>query len=141
MNALARWARFNLVGAIGAAVQLVALAALNRMMPRHYLYSTAAATEITLLHNFLWHMHFTWRDRRQRIGWRTVLLRFHLSNGVISLLGNLALMRVLVQQAHLPLLIANGVAIVGCSVANFWLGNQWAFAEGPGTHGEACMRK
>jgi putative flippase GtrA len=28
------------------------------------LYATAAAIELTLLHNFVWHLHYTWRDRR-----------------------------------------------------------------------------
>ena len=45
------------------------------------------------------------------------------------MLGNLALMRVLVRGAHLPLLAANGIAIVCCSMVNFCLGDTWAFAE------------
>jgi putative flippase GtrA len=44
------------------------------------------------------------------------------------MLGNLALMRILVQGAHLPLLAANAVAILCCSVVNFRLGDNWAFA-------------
>jgi len=129
MNPILRWGKFNLVGAIGMGVQLAALALLNRVAPGHYLLATAAAIEITLLHNFTWHLHYTWRDRRDRSSMPAKLLRFHLSNGAVSMVGNLALMRILVQQAHLPLLAANCIAILGCSVANFLLGNQWAFAE------------
>ena len=55
------------------------------------------------------------------------LLRFHVSNGMVSLVGNLLLMRVLVQEAHLPVLAANGIAIVCCSIINFYLSDQWAF--------------
>ena len=44
------------------------------------------------------------------------------------MLGNLALMRILVHGAHLPLLAANSIAILCCSVVNFCLGNNWAFA-------------
>jgi len=129
MNALIRWGKFNLVGAMGVVVQLAVLAGLNRLAPGHYLWATAAAIECALLHNFVWHLHYTWRDRRDDAAVLGRLLRFHLSNGLVSLLGNLALMRLLVQQAHMPVLAANGIAIVCCSVANFCLGNCWAFAE------------
>jgi putative flippase GtrA len=126
MNPFIRYCRFNLVGAVGMVVQLAALAAIDRCMPGHYLYATAAAIELALLHNFVWHLHYTWHDRRDGSALMQ-LLRFHLSNGLVSMLGNLALMRVLVVQVHLPLLVANSIAILCCSVANFYLGNCWAF--------------
>jgi putative flippase GtrA len=127
MNTLIRWGKFNLVGAIGVAVQLAALALFNRLAPGHYLCATAAAIELTLLHNFVWHLHFTWRDRRNDIALCAQLLRFHLSNGIVSMLGNLILMRLLVQQAHLPILLANAIAIFCCSILNFSLSHTWAF--------------
>lgn len=111
------------------AVQLAALALLNRCLPGHYLADSAAAIELTLLHNFLWHMHYTWPGQRDRATRLRQLMRFHLSNGLVSMLGNLALMRLLVHEAHLPLLVSNLMAIVCCSIANFCLGNHWAFAE------------
>ena len=128
MNRFLRWWRFNLVGAMGVVVQLAALALLNRCAPGHYLVASAAAVELTLLHNFVWHMNYTWRDRRDGSPVWQQLLRFHLSNGLVSLMGNLLLMHVLVQEAHLPVLVANGLAIVCCGVANFGLGDVWAFA-------------
>jgi putative flippase GtrA len=131
MNLLARWGKFNLVGAMGTVVQLGSLAALSRVMGGHYLVATAAALEITLLHNFVWHLHYTWRDRRDRRAMARQLVRFHLSNGMVSLVGNLGLMRLLVGDARLPLLVANGIAILVCSVVNFTLGHTWAFASIP----------
>jgi len=128
VNTFIRWGKFNLVGAIGMAVQLAALALFNHWLAGRYLYASAAAVELTLLHNFVWHLHYTWRDRRDNSLLLTQLLRFHLSNGMVSMLGNLALMRVLVHQAHVPLLAANTIAILCCSIVNFCLGNQWAFA-------------
>ncbi|HWG19376.1 MAG TPA: GtrA family protein [Terracidiphilus sp.] len=128
MNTLIRWGKFNLVGAMGMAVQLGALALLNRWMGGHYLFATAGAIELTLLHNFIWHLHYTWRDRRDRSEMLAQCLRFHLSNGLVSMMGNLALMRLLVHEAHLPVLVANGIAILGCSIVNFCLGDLWAFA-------------
>jgi len=125
-----RWWKFNAVGAMGMAVQLAVLALLNRMTP-HYLVATALAIEITLLHNFAWHLRYTWRDRRRVPGKPTriaQLMRFHLSNGAVSMAGNLALMPILVETARMPVLAANGVAILACSVVNFWLGDAWVFA-------------
>ena len=109
-------------------VQLAALALFNRWMHGRYLYASAAAIELTLLHNFVWHLHFTWRDRSHDSVLLSQLVRFHLSNGLVSMLGNLGLMRMLVQGAHMPLLIANCIAILCCSMVNFSLGDNWAFA-------------
>lgn len=126
MKASVRWGKFNLVGMAGAVVQLAALGILNRWVPGHVLLCTAAAIEITLLHNFVWHLRYTWRDRPSS-AMTTRLLRFQLSNGMISLVGNLVLMRLLVDGAHAPVLIANAVAIVVCSLVNYALGDRWVF--------------
>jgi putative flippase GtrA len=113
---------------MGMVVQLTALAVLSRLIAGHYLYASAGAVELAVLHNFVWHVHFTWRDRCDRLVLLSWLMRFHLSNGLVSLLGNLALMRILVHEARLPLLVSNSIAILCCSVANFCLGDHWAFA-------------
>jgi putative flippase GtrA len=121
-----RYLRFNLIGLLGVAVQLLTLTLLNRAFPHHYLLTTAAAIELTLLHNFAWHTRYTWPDRiASRL---TQLLRFHLTNGLLSLAGNLVLMRLFVHTAHLPVIPANAFAILACSSANFLLANLWAFA-------------
>ncbi len=130
MKTFIRWLKFNLVGALGMVVQLGALALFNRLWVGHYLYASAAAVELTLLHNFVWHLNYTWKDRSDSSAKIGRLLRFHLSNGLVSALGNLALMRVLVQDAHVPLLISNSIAILCCSLVNFCLGNEWVFANG-----------
>ena len=133
MNLFARWVRFNLVGAMGMAVQLGALALFSRFDGGHYLVASAAAVELAVLHNFAWHLRVTWPDRRSDSGVLGQLLRFHLANGAVSLLGNLVLMRLLVGNAHLPVLIANCVAIVCCSSVYVGLGHRWAVAAQAGT--------
>jgi dolichol-phosphate mannosyltransferase len=115
-----RWLKFNVVGGIGIVVQLAALEALSRLgLP--YLWATGIAVELAILHNFVWHERFTWKDRSTG-GWRNVadrLMRFHAGNGVISLVGNLLLMRWFVGGMHLKRLVANGIAIAICSLLNF----------------------
>jgi putative flippase GtrA len=119
--------KFNAVGVVGMGVQLGALALLNRLWRGHYLVASAVAIEITLLHNFVWHVRYTWRDRRESGSRVRQMVRFQMSNGVVSLVGNLVLMRVLVQEVRMAVVVANVVAIAGCSVANYWLGDRWAF--------------
>ena len=128
MHTLLRWGKFNVVGAMGMTVQLGSLAVLNAACAGHYLLATSAALELTLLHNFVWHLHYTWRDQRDCSALPVQLMRFHLSNGMVSMVGNLALMPLLVHGAHIPVVPANAIAILSCSLVNFALGNCWAFA-------------
>jgi putative flippase GtrA len=128
VNIFARWCKFNLVGAMGMVVQLSTLALLNRWAGGHYLYASAAAVELAVLHNFVWHLHFTWRERRDDSALLSQLMRFHLSNGLVSMLGNIVLMRVLVHEVQIPVIAANCIAILCCSIVNFSLGASWVFA-------------
>jgi putative flippase GtrA len=121
-----RWLKFNLVGAMGMAVQLVTLAVLNRLAPGHYLYASVIAVEMALVHNFFWHRRYTWRDREAEAAGSFV--RFQLTNGLVSVVGNVVLMDLFVGRAHLPVMVANCVAILCCSMVNFCLGDSWVFA-------------
>ena len=124
-----RWLKFNLVGGIGIAVQLCALWIFTRAFHSNYLVATALAVETAVLHNFLWHQRFTWADRMQG-DWRDSalrLLQFNLTNGVVSVLGNLILMRALVGGLHLQILLANAVSIASCSLVNFLLSETYVF--------------
>jgi putative flippase GtrA len=132
-----RWLKFNTVGAIGIAVQLLALAILKGCLGVNYMAATAVAVEIAVLHNYVWHELWTWRDRRE--GRRIArLLRFNLSNGAVSIAVNLILMRLLVGTLHIPYLVANLGAIAAGSLANFLLSELFVFRraqEAGGEHG------
>lgn len=121
--------KFNLVGAIGIVVQLGILALLTAVIRMNYMIATALAVESTVLHNFVWHERFTWADRTSRWWGGAVvrLLRFNLTTGMVSVGGNLLLMRWLVGQAHLPAVVANLASIAGCSVVNFLVSDRWVF--------------
>ena len=128
MTPLVRWAKFNAVGVVGMGVQLFALAVLNKVLRGHYLVASAAAIEITLLHNFVWHVNYTWRSRNDASNRLRQFVRFHLSNGLVSMLGNVVLIRLFVHELRMPLLASNAIAIICCSVANYSLGNVWVFS-------------
>jgi putative flippase GtrA len=130
-STLRRWLRFNFVGGIGIAVQFVALFLMKTVFHFNYLAATALAVEAAVVHNFVWHERFTWADRVQS-SWRrslTRLVRFNVTVGGVSILGNLALMRVMVGVGHMNYLLANAVAIGLCSLANFLVSEDWVFEE------------
>ena len=125
-----RWIKFNAVGMLGVGVQLAMLTLLTKAAGVQYLAATALAVETAVLHNFLWHERYTWRDRTQSVqgaGVLNRLLRFHLTNGLLSLAGNVLLMRLLAGVLHLPLLAANILCIVVCSLANFFMSHTLVF--------------
>jgi putative flippase GtrA len=131
-NWLVRWLKFNLAGAGGMLVQLGLLEAWMHFSLGNYLLGTAVAVEAALVHNFGWHSVFTWRERSA--GSRRVVvaraIRFHLLNGVVSIVGNLAIIQLMAGGLRSPVLVANVVAIMVCSAVNFLLGDRWVFDSG-----------
>lgn len=118
---LQRWIKFHMVGLMGMMVQLAVLPLLKSGLGLDYMPATVLAVEAAVLHNFAWHEKFTWKDRAS-LHYREVirrLLRFNLTTGMISIVGNVLIMRFLVGQEHFPYMVANIIAIGCCSVANF----------------------
>jgi len=132
---MTRLLKFSLVGAVGIVVQLGVLTLLVRWK-MNYLVATGMAVEVAVLHNFVWHERFTWAERNSGDRVFDRLLRFHLSNGLVSIAGNLILMRLLVGKAGLPVLVSNVVSIAGCFAANYLLSDRWVFVG----RGQACDR-
>jgi putative flippase GtrA len=122
-----RWLKFNAVGGIGIAVQLAVLWVLTAWL--HVNYLVATALEAAVIHNFLWHERFTWADRLQVSASQSLVrfLKFNLTTGAFSILGNLLLMRLFVGVAHLPYVPANLVTIATCSIVNFLVSDRFVF--------------
>lgn len=117
-----RWLKFGAVGAVGVVVQLGLLALLIQLGV-HYLVATALAVEAAVLQNYYWHTLWTWRGREGS------LWRFHLANGLLSLVSNLIWMRVFTGWIGMPPVPANLLAIALTSTANFLLGDRWVFQD------------
>jgi putative flippase GtrA len=100
------------------------------------------AVELAILHNWAWHERYTWSDRstgglsRQLVR----LAKFNISNGAVSLIGNLVLMNFLVGHLHIPLLISNLLSVTACSLVNFMLGDRFIFGEGSILPPSMCVR-
>jgi putative flippase GtrA len=122
-----RFVKFNSVGVVGFVLQLAVLATLLHAGV-HYLVATMVAVESAILHNFIWHERWTWRDRPSAGRTRLARLwRFHALNGLVSLAGNLLLMRLLVGTLGLPAIVANTIAVLACSIVNYVAGDRVVF--------------
>lgn len=121
-----RWIRFNVVGITGVTVQIFTLFLLARVAGLHYLAATALAVEASVVNNFIWHKRWTWADRAQQ-GTLRLLLRFHLTSGLLSIAGNLLLMWLLAGAAGLSPMLANLITITLCSLMNFTLSDRIVF--------------
>ena len=100
------------------------------------LAATGAAVELAILNNFVWHQRWTWSDRPSATTGETLrrLAKFNITNGSVSLIGNLVLMSILVGRLRLPIVGANLASVAACSICNFFLADRIAFlkAEGSG---------
>lgn len=126
LSTATRWLKFNLVGGMGIAVQLLMLVVLKSGLHIHYMVATAVAVETAVVHNFLWHERFTWADRSGTGVAR--FCRFNLTTGLFSIAGNLVLMKLLVGVGRVNYLLASGITIAACSVVNFVVSNGFVFA-------------
>jgi dolichol-phosphate mannosyltransferase len=130
--------RFNVVGLFGFALQSGALFVLTHSAyPVGYLAATATAVELAVLNNFVWHQRWTWRDRPSATTGETLrrLAKFNLTNGAVSITGNLVFMSILVGRLGLPIAGANVASVAACSVCNFFLADRVAFYVNKGTPG------
>ena len=129
MRGVMRFGKFNLVGLLGAALQVFLFYLLIRRFRLPEAAATLIAVELVVLHNFFWHERFTWSDRepaglRQRA---MRLWRFHAGNGLVSLVGNTLVTYMLVEWLGVPPVPAAITAIALCAPANFWVADRWVY--------------
>jgi len=122
-----RWLKFNAVGAIGIVVQLAVLTTLKSGLGANYLVATAIAVETAVLHNFFWHERFTWSDRKSQARFER-LAKFNLTNGAISIIGNVGFMKVFVGGLRMNYFVANLLSIAICSLMNFLVSDVFVFS-------------
>jgi putative flippase GtrA len=128
-SSASRWFSFNVVGIVGAGVQLATLRLCLELPGIHYMAAAAIAVETAILHNFIWHRRWTWRDRPAASPSAVLLqlARFHGCNGVVSIVGHMILMPMLVTAAGFAPVGASFITILLCSAVNFALANHVVF--------------
>lgn len=129
---LERWGAFNAVGLAGVGVQLGSLVALTEWLGLHVLISTGIAIEAAIVHNFVWHTCWTWRDRSDRDvrGIWTRFGQFNLLNGTVSIGGQLLFTSIYAGVLGLHYAAANLLAIATGSLVNFVVNDRVVFHVG-----------
>jgi putative flippase GtrA len=130
VTALRRFARFNVVSAAGAGVQLGVVALLAPGLGLDPTVATAIGVTTAVVHNFAWHARWTWRDRLgPGASVLAALGRFAGANGAVSLVGSVMMMPGLTRTLGVPAIPANLVTIAACGLLNFWLGGRVCFPQ------------
>ena len=128
-----RFPRFAVVGASGTVGNLVVLDLGQEVLFRavepegtRLNLALALAVFVATINNFTWNRLWTWHDRREHI--RTPVVLQFAQYGIACWLGILlqfVITKLLVGHVHY--LVANVVAIVIASVANFVVNDNWTF--------------
>jgi dolichol-phosphate mannosyltransferase len=116
-----RMLAFGLVGLSGLAVNTVALWLLYSTLGLHHLLAAALATQASTTWNFLLVEALVYRGRGNGSRWGRGV-RFFLMNNVL-LLGRLPVIELLVS-AHLTVLAANAVTLVGLFLVRFLISDR-----------------
>lgn len=116
------------VGAIGFTVQIAVLTLLTAWLHTPVPVATAIAVEAAILVNFWWHERWTWRERAVHGARTRRLLRFHLANGVTSLVGNVAITTACVRLLAINPAVANAMAVAVLAAINYVAADRWVFA-------------
>ena len=134
----------------GIVVRLAVAALLVDVMRLHYLVGTVLAIEASVLNNFYLNERWTFAGQRAAVTHRRggprgrpihgrhasagVLFRclaFHAGNGLVSVVGSLALMPFLVRGLGLHYLVANVVSLFATGLLNFALSDRLVFRSTP----------
>ena len=123
-----RFRQFVGVGVAGFALQLAVVSELTAVGV-NYLIATGLAVELAILHNFVWHELYTWRDARATSAAAVAgrLLLFNASTAVVSIGGNVVLTAFLVAFLHIVPAVANALAVTVLSLANYTVASRLVF--------------
>ena len=118
---------------MGVAVQLAVLVSLTEALGLNYLVATVLAVESAILHNFVWHERWTWRDRDRRSHGRWERLAwFNLVTGALSISTNVVFTALYVSTFGIHYAVANVLAIASCSLLTFIANDRFVFRAGTG---------
>jgi putative flippase GtrA len=116
--------RFALVGASGYAVNLAVFAAAVHLAGIDYKIAAVLAFLISVANNFWWNRHWTFDARDGHAGFQAA--RFF-TVSVAAFLFSYAMLLLLVEDAGLPKVLAQAVAIVAATPLSFLGQKLWSF--------------
>jgi putative flippase GtrA len=116
--------RFALVGASGYVVNLAVFTAAVHVLDIDYKIAAVIAFLISVANNFWWNRHWTFDARDGHAGFQAA--RF-LTVSVVAFLFSYGMLLLLVEQAGLPKVLAQAIAIVTATPLSFLGQKLWSF--------------
>src|SRR4029077_7234767 len=97
-----------------SAVKIAPTAALSSFAHWSWAPATCLAVEASIVHNYVWHERWTWRDRagatRGASRWAR-FAKYNAATGLFAIGGNVALMALYLSLLAVPAVVANILAV------------------------------
>jgi putative flippase GtrA len=138
MNAAKRGRRFVAVAMLGFVLQISMLMLLARVVGLPDGWATLAAVAAAIVHNYFWHVRWTWADRSGGglLAHTVQFVRFAGVAGAMCITANVAITAIGAEWLKLPLPVANLIAVALFGTANYAALNRIVFAERRGHTGD-----
>jgi putative flippase GtrA len=116
--------RFLLVGVSGYTVNLLTFALLVHAAGTPYLLAGIVANLVALANNFVWHRHWTFVARHRAVHHQALRFAVVSAGAFVIALG---MLRVFVEVAGLPEVLAQAGAVACTAPFNFAFNKVWSF--------------
>ena len=133
-----RFARFGVVGGIGAVVNMGILYMLVQHGGWNHMVAAVIATEAAILSNFAMNDRWTFRDAHSRYNWVVRMLRYNAIAGGGALIS-LGVLAALTLGVGIHYLVANLIAIGAGTIWNYVVNSRltWTLTHLTGIHEQA----
>lgn len=130
-NLLFRGTKFNLVGWLGMVVNSGCLYFFKGILGVPLIPASLLSIEIAIIHNFIWHRYWTWKDRKSDhpLPFLKQLIVYNLMTGLVDLVVNVTILWVLTTFFGVYYLIANIAGMIMGPFIKFWLNEKIIFKE------------
>lgn len=129
LDVLFRGTKFNLVGWMGMLVNSGCLYLFKGILGIPLIPASMMAIEIAIIHNFIWHRYWTWKDRNgnSNQSFLRQLLTYNLITGLVDLLVNVSVLWLLTTAFGVYYLISNIAGMIAGPFIKFWLNEKIVF--------------
>ncbi len=129
IHLLLRGTKFNLVAWLGMLVNSGCLYLFKGILGVPLIPASLMSIEIAIVHNFIWHRHWTWGDRdgEHPPPFLKQLLIYNLMTGLVDLVANVTVLWLLTTFLDIYYLIANVAGMILGPFIKFWLNEKVIF--------------
>jgi putative flippase GtrA len=119
-----QFAQFAFVGAIGYVINIAVFTFALHVLGIHYLVAAVIAFLVSVANNFWWNRHWTFAAHDGHAGFQAA--RF-LTVSIVAFAFNLGILALLVEDAGMPKVAAQAIAIIAATPLSFLGQKLWSF--------------